>query len=167
MIMLCSFIVGSLEHEKSFFLQDGASNVLAIGIYKDSLLVTASNDVVQKDIETGIIQRTFRAHDRTVYSFVVTNDSRMITSGYDDMIVVWDLVTGSVLKRIWLRVSDTRIESLAVKNDIVMAGGLDNKVRQVDLVSGRIIRTIGTSITLCQLDGFCRTRWLCLQHCCR
>jgi WD40 repeat protein len=123
--------------------QNGASNVLAIGLYRDSLLVTVSNDVVEKHIETGLLLRTFRAHDQTVYSFVVTNDSKMITSGYDDMIIVWDLVTGSILKRIWLRVLDTRINSLQAQNDLVIAGGLDNKVRQVDLVSGRIVRTIG------------------------
>lgn len=119
--------------------------MLAIGLHRESLLVTVSNDVVQKDIGTGTLQRTFRAHDKTVYSFVVTNDDRMITSGYDDMIIVWDLITGSILKRIWLRVSDTRIESIVIKDDVIIAGGLDNKVRQVDLVSSRIIRTIGKS----------------------
>ncbi|KAI3655674.1 hypothetical protein MP638_003265, partial [Amoeboaphelidium occidentale] len=126
---------------------DGASSVLSLGIYRDSLLLTASNDIVQKDIQTGAIQRTFRAHQSLVYSFVVTNDSRMISSGYDDMIIVWDLETGSILKRIWLRASDTRINGLAVQNNFVIAGGLDSKTRYMDLDSGRIVRTI-------DLDGF-------------
>ncbi|KAI3655673.1 hypothetical protein MP638_007017, partial [Amoeboaphelidium occidentale] len=129
-------------HEKSFLVQDGASIVVAVALYKDSLLLTASNDIVQKDIQTGAIQRTFRAHQSLVYSFVVTNDSRMISSGYDDMIIVWDLDTGSILKRIWLRASDTLITSLQVQNDLVIACGLDGKTRQIDLVSGRIVRTI-------------------------
>lgn len=155
-IMLCSYAATSLEHEKSFLLQDRASNVNAVGLYKDSLLMSSSNDVVQRDIETGMLQRTFRAHDRTVLSLAITNDSRMITSGYDNMIVVWDLVAGSILKRISLRISDAVIESLIVKNDLVIGGCDDYKVRQVDLLSGRIVRTIGNSITAFQLDGFCR-----------
>jgi WD40 repeat protein len=109
--MLCAYAATSLEHEKSFLLQDRASNVNAVGLYKDSLLMSSSNDVVQKDIETGMLQRTFRAHVRTVLSFAITNDSRMITSGYENMIVVWNLVTGSILKRISLRISDIVIES--------------------------------------------------------
>jgi WD40 repeat protein len=136
-------MVTSLDHEKSFLYQDSASYVLAIGLYKDSMLVTVSNDIVQKDILTGSVQRTFRAHDKAIYDFAVTNNSRLISSGLDDMIIEWDLFTGSILKRIWLRTSDTHISSIAVQNDIVFAGGFDNMVRQVDLVSGRVVRTIG------------------------
>jgi hypothetical protein len=55
-------ITTSLVYEKSFLLQDGAASVLAIALYKDSLLLTSSSDIIQKDIETGAIQRTFRAH---------------------------------------------------------------------------------------------------------
>ncbi|KAI3656600.1 hypothetical protein MP638_003027 [Amoeboaphelidium occidentale] len=135
-------MVTSLDHEKSFLYQDSASYVLAIGFYKDSLLVTVSNDIILKDILTGSIQRTFRAHDKTIYDFVLTNDSRLISAGFDDTIIVWDLITGSILKRIWLRTLDTRISSIAVQNDIAFAVGLDNMVRQVDLVIGRVVRTI-------------------------
>jgi WD40 repeat protein len=103
-----------------------------------------------------MLQRTFRAHVRTVLTFAITNDSRMITSGQDDLIVVWDLATGSILKRISLRISDAVIEGLIVKNDLVIGGCDDYKVRQVDLLSGRVVRTIGNSITSFQLDGFCR-----------
>jgi hypothetical protein len=46
----------------------------------------------------------------------------MITSGQDNMIVVWDLVAGSILKRISLRISDAVIESLIEKNDLVIGG---------------------------------------------
>jgi len=85
-----SLVVTTLEHEKSFLMPESASAVWSIAIYKDSLLLTSSNDIVQKDIQTGDIQRTFRAHKKTIYSFLVTNNS-MITSAYDDMIMVWDL----------------------------------------------------------------------------
>jgi WD40 repeat protein len=85
------FTATTLEHEKSFLMQENAAIVWSIAIYKDSLLLTSSNDIVQKDIQTGDIQRTFRAHKKTIYSFLVTNDSMMITSAYDDMIMVWDL----------------------------------------------------------------------------
>lgn len=140
--LLISF---GLDHEKSFLQQDGASNVLALDLHKDSLLVSVSNDIVQKDIRTGAVQRTFRAHENTIYSFVVTNGSRMVSSGYDDMIIVWDLETGSIIKRISLKIPDMRMYSIAVQDDLVIAGGLDSRVRLVDLASGRLIRTVGNN----------------------
>lgn len=136
-------ILGSaLEHEKSFLMQDSASIVDSIAIYGDSLLLTVSSDIVQKDIQTGAIQRTFRAHKRAIYSILVTTDSRMITSADDDMIIVWSLETGSILKRIWLRSWDTLIKSISYQDDQVFAGGFDQKVRHIDLASGRVIKTI-------------------------
>lgn len=123
-------------------VQQSASVVWSIAIYKDSLLLTSSNDIVQKDIQTGAIQRTFRAHKKPIVSFVVSNNSRMISSAYDDMIIVWNLETGSVLKRIWLRSSETFVRVLYFKDDQVFAGGLDEKLRQVEIVSGRVLKTI-------------------------
>ncbi|KAI3655386.1 hypothetical protein MP638_007509, partial [Amoeboaphelidium occidentale] len=73
---------------------------------------------------------------------MVTNDSRMITSAFDDMIIVWNLETGSILKRIWLRSTETLVRSLYLRDDQVFTGGWDIKARQVDLLSGRIVWTI-------------------------
>jgi WD40 repeat protein len=105
-------------------------------------LITSSNDIVQKDIETGVFQRTFRAHSSLIFTFFVTNDSRMISSAYDDMIIVWNLETGSILKRIWLKSSETFVRFLYFKDDQVFAGGLDEKLRQVEIISGRVLKTI-------------------------
>jgi WD40 repeat protein len=123
-------------------MQESASAVWSIATYKDSLLLTTSSDIVQKDIHTGAIQRTFRAHKKPIFSFAVTEDSRMISSAYDDIIIVWDLLTGSIIKRIWLRSSDTLVRSIYFQDAQVFTGGLDKKVRQVDLASGRITKTI-------------------------
>jgi len=148
LILKCLFpamfglLATALEHEKNFLMQDSASTVWSIAIHQESLLLTSSIDIVQKDIQTGAIQRSFRAHRKPIISFLVTNDSRMISSGYDDMIIVWDLETGSILKRIWLRSSGTLVESVCFQDNKVFAGGLDSKVRQVDLISGRVVRTI-------------------------
>jgi WD40 repeat protein len=139
---MVSLLVTSLEHEKSFMMQESASVVWSIAIYKDSLLLTSSNDIVQKDIQTGAIQRTFRAHKKPIVSFVVSNNSRMISSAYDDMIIVWNLETGSVLKRVWLRSSETFVRVLYFIDDQVFAGGLDEKLRQVEIISGRVLKTI-------------------------
>ncbi|KAI3655326.1 hypothetical protein MP638_004190, partial [Amoeboaphelidium occidentale] len=133
-------------------MQEYSAGVWSVAIYKDSLLLTSSNDIVQKDIQTGDIQRTFRAHKKPIVSFVVTNDSRMISSAYDDMIIFWDLETGSILKRIWLRSSGTLIRHMYYQSELVFAGGLDSKVRQIDLESGRVVRTISfTGKVLCVL----------------
>ncbi|KAI3656002.1 hypothetical protein MP638_005179 [Amoeboaphelidium occidentale] len=135
-------MVSALEHEKSFLTQESSSDIRSMVTYEDSLLLTVSTDIVQRDINTGAIQRTFRGHKKKIASFVSTNDSRMITSAFDDMIIVWDLNTGSILKRIWLRSSDTLIRSIWFQDEQVFAGGSDEKVRQVDLVTGRVVRTI-------------------------
>ncbi|KAI3656233.1 hypothetical protein MP638_001689 [Amoeboaphelidium occidentale] len=58
------------------------------------------------------------------------------------MIIVWSVETGSVLKRIWFRSSDTLIRSIYYQDEQVFAGGLDEKVRQIDLVSGKVVKTI-------------------------
>jgi WD40 repeat protein len=140
--VILGLIVTTLEHEKSFLVQDGASIVFSIALYEDSLLLSVSNDIVQKDIQNGAIQRTFRAHQNTIYSFIVTKDSRMITSAYDDMIIIWNLETGSILKRIWLKSSENLIRSIYYQDDQVFTSGLDNRVRQIDLLSEKVVRTI-------------------------
>lgn len=137
-LLLLQTSVTSLEHLKSYLLQDGSSNVAAISIYEDSVLFTASSDVVQKDLDTGAIKRSFRAHSGQVNAFIVLKDSKMISSGWDDMIIVWDLLSGSVLKRTWLGSFDTRVEVVVLQNDIVYAAGLDKRIRRVDMITGTI-----------------------------
>ncbi|KAI3655422.1 hypothetical protein MP638_001410, partial [Amoeboaphelidium occidentale] len=132
----------ALEHEKSFLVHNEASNVYAIALYGESLLLTSTNDVVQKSIETGRVERTFRAHSNRIYSFLLTNDSRMITSGLDANIIVWDMKTGSILRRIWLGSENAMIMSITVQNGMLFAGCTDAKVRHVNLVTGRIVRAI-------------------------
>lgn len=136
-------MISSFEHEKSFLLQDSASNALSIGLYGDSILISSSNDIVQRTTWGSRVQRTFRGHQSLVTSFVVTNDSRMISAGYDDMIIVWSLESGSILRRISLRSQNTQVEHVSFQNEQVFTGGNDNKLRHLDLVSGRIARTIG------------------------
>jgi WD40 repeat protein len=135
----------ALFHEKSFLVQDGATDVNAIALYKDSILHTSSKDILEKDIATGILLRTFRAHSSLIDTFVVSEDNRMITSGYDNMIIVWDLVTGSILKRISLGASETRIQRIVLKNDQLFAGGLDGFARQINIRTGRVAKSIGKS----------------------
>lgn len=147
-IVWLSHFTKSLEHEKSFLVQDGFANINTIAIHKSSLLISNSNDVVQRDIDTGEIQRTFRAHNNVIYSFVVTEDFRLITSAYDDMIIIWSLDDGSILKRIWLRSSEIQIQSISFDNEKLLIGGLDGQVRQLDLVSGRLLKSIGKSSIL-------------------
>ncbi|KAI3656425.1 hypothetical protein MP638_003450, partial [Amoeboaphelidium occidentale] len=129
-------------HEKSFLLQESASTVWSISFYEDSLLVPVSNDIIQKDIHTGSVQRTFRAHKSQVRSFIVTGASRLISSASDDMIIVWDLDTGSILKRIFLKAFNTIIRSISVQSNQLFTGGSDGIVRHVDLLAGKVMKTI-------------------------
>jgi WD40 repeat protein len=143
-----SFFVICLEHHKSFLVQDGSSNVNCIAMHHNSLLISNSNDVIQKDVETGALQRTFRAHQNVIYSFVVTEDSRMIASAFDDMISVWSLETGSMLRKFWARSNEVQIQSVIYSNDKVVFGGGDRRIRQMDLVTGQILKSFGKSIIM-------------------
>jgi WD40 repeat protein len=118
------------------------SYVVSASVFRSSLLITASTDIIQKDIVTGATQRTFKAHTNKITSFIVIEDNRMITAGYDDMLIVWDLDTASIIKRIWLGASGTLIERIALQGKQVYVGGLDEKVRYVDLNSGSVLRTL-------------------------
>jgi WD40 repeat protein len=140
---ILGLLVTTLEHEKSFLVQESASIVQSIAIYGDSLLLTVSNDVVQKDIQTGTIQRTFRAHTNAINNFVLTDDHRMVTTAYDDMIIVWSLESGSVIKRISLRTSSADIQCVFFQENTVFVGGMDRTVRHVDIISGKILRSMG------------------------
>jgi WD40 repeat protein len=140
---MVSLLATSLEHEKSFLIQDGASSVISIAFYKRSILLTSTNDIVQKSIEGGSIERTLRAHSNQIWSLVVTDDNRLISVAYDDMIIVWSLDSGSILKRIWLGSPNTLVQSLSIQNDVVFAGGNDGMVRQLDLLTGEIVFKIG------------------------
>ncbi|KAI3655825.1 hypothetical protein MP638_004026, partial [Amoeboaphelidium occidentale] len=75
-------------------------------------------------------------------SFLLTGDSRLITSSYDDMIIVWDFDTGSIIQRISIRISGAQVHSIAFKNEMVFAGSYDMKVRQIDLTAGRVVKTL-------------------------
>lgn len=148
LLLLCSFLL-ALEHEKSFLVQNEASNVYAVAVYGESLLLTSTNDIVQKSITTGQVERTFRAHSNRIYSFVLTNDSRMITSSLDANIIVWSMETGSILRRIWLGYVDAMVKWITLSNDQIFAGCTDSKVRHVNLATGRIVRSIGNKFVSC------------------
>lgn len=119
-----------------------ATSVLDIEIYNRSLLITSANDIVQKDIETGNVQRKFLAHTGQIHSFKVVDGSTMITSGWDDMIIIWDLITGSIVKRIWLESSSTSPKSIQLVSNNLFVCGLDGRVRVVNMITGRVVQTI-------------------------
>jgi hypothetical protein len=45
-------LVSCLDHEKSFLASDGVSTVQSMAVHNNSLFISTSNDVVQKDIGT-------------------------------------------------------------------------------------------------------------------
>lgn len=154
-LLLCISGSFSLEHEKSFLIQDGSAIVWSMAVYQDSLIVTTSNDIVQKDILTAGILRTFRAHSNVVRSIVVTADSKMISAGWDDKVILWDLVTGYVLRRIWLGASITVVSSISLQSSWLFTGGEDRKVRQIDMITGKVTKVtqMSTDISGVIADG--------------
>ncbi|KAI3655455.1 hypothetical protein MP638_006776, partial [Amoeboaphelidium occidentale] len=147
-IAMMSKMAVALEHEKSFLLTDSPSWVYLICPYKNSILLPAYNDIVQRDTKTGEVQRTFRAHTKRPRTFVVTDDNRMISWGEYDMIIVWDLISGSIAKKIWLGPTPTEIKKIVFGNDQLFTCGFDAKIRQIDLTSGRTIQTINVGASV-------------------
>jgi hypothetical protein len=70
----------------------------------------------------------------------------MITSSYDDSVIVWDLVSGSVRKRIPLKSSNTFIYCMFYMDEQVFTGGYDEKLRQIDLVTAKVVKIIGKQL---------------------
>lgn len=133
----------TLEHERSFLLRESSSPVMNVQFYKNSVLVTCNNGICQKDIETGAMERTFKAHTKSITTFLVTNDQRMITAGRDDMIVLWNLATGSLIKRIPLGSKDTAIARVEYQDDQLYTCGQDGITRNVDLKMHKVVKSIG------------------------
>lgn len=107
------------------------------------MLYTSGNDIVQKNIETGAVERTLRGHTSRTSHFILTNGSTLISAGWDDLIIVWDLETGSIMKRIRLSAIDALIVEMSYLNNYIFTGGEDKMVRQIDLVTGKVIKTVG------------------------
>lgn len=138
----------TLDHEKSFLIQEDTANVFAIALYQDSLLLTSSADIVQKNIETGLIERAFRAHTNQVFSIIVNNDSQMVTAGSDSYVILWDLESGSIKRRIRLGPGDVRVTYMCVFNSHAFVGSMDSKVRHINLATGSIVKEFGKVLYL-------------------
>jgi WD40 repeat protein len=71
----------------------------------------------------------------------VVEETQLITAGWDDMIVVWDLNSGAVLRRIRLGFTETFIKSISYENGQIYAGGVDQFVRRINLASGMVVKS--------------------------
>jgi WD40 repeat protein len=129
-----------LQHEKSFYVQDELKVADYIGFYGRSMLINTENDVIQRDLVTGAVQRTFRAHTNIVSAFVVVDGSIMYTIGLDLLLAIWDLASGSIIKRVFLGPEATVPLCLEVFNNKAYIGTQTNKIIMVDLIAGRTIR---------------------------
>ncbi|KAI3658801.1 hypothetical protein MP638_002601 [Amoeboaphelidium occidentale] len=77
-----------------------------------------------------------------VETILVFNRSTMITSGGDDMVIVWDLICGSILRRIWLQATNTFPKSIQLSDNNLFVCRSDGIVRIVDMISGRVDQTV-------------------------
>ncbi|KAI3659959.1 hypothetical protein MP638_004986 [Amoeboaphelidium occidentale] len=152
MAILCTYLlisfVSAIEHTKSFLLQENVDHIRHIGVYKDSMLYTSSYDIVQRNIETGMVERTLRAHNGIINGLVVVNGSLLITGGWDNLVIVWDLHTGSVLKRYSFGSSSIMLNTQLVKNNLLLTSGFDGTVRMIDLESNRVSVLARTSVVI-------------------
>lgn len=113
-------------------------------MYQDTVLVTAGNDIKQIDVDTASVLRTFRGHSKQVVSFRLLYGSRMITSSWDDDIIVWDLETGSILRRMNIGYPGMSINSIDVHANEVIAAGASGLIRSLDCSTGVSSSIIGS-----------------------
>ncbi|KAI3656186.1 hypothetical protein MP638_002323 [Amoeboaphelidium occidentale] len=146
--MLFSTTSLSLEHDKSFLLQNDASNIFAIAVDQDSFLFTSGSDIVQKNAETGKIEGTMRGHSQQIQDLAMYGDSTLVSAGWDALIILWDLETGAIMKSIKLEASGTQINSISYQDGFLWTSGVDYKIRQVDLVTGKKLSAVDGSILL-------------------
>jgi WD40 repeat protein len=113
------------------------SNIYCIKSYQGSLLYNLGNDIVQRDNFTGLVQRVFRAHTDEVYSFLIKDEQILVSSGWDDMLILWDMLSGSIIRRIKAG-TDMSIRSIDVWADRVFVAGGNGQVKGISLSTGRV-----------------------------
>ncbi|KAI3655545.1 hypothetical protein MP638_000269, partial [Amoeboaphelidium occidentale] len=98
-------------------------------------------DIVQRDIVTGQIVRTLRGHNGQVFWFSILGD-HLYSVGSDERIVVWDLETGQIIRRIVLQQCKSSL-GFIVTSIHIFASCDTRIVKQYNRETGSLIRIYG------------------------
>lgn len=127
-----------LEYEKTFLLQEDIVYSSSVAAYEGSLLYDTATDIAQISVETGKLERTFRGHANEVFSIVVLNKTLMLSLCEDKKLVLWDLETGSILKRYQVDFDFLSNVQVALIENMILLGNFDGVVRKIDLKTDKI-----------------------------
>jgi WD40 repeat protein len=91
---------------------------------RSDLIVAVENfsDIYGWDCKSGRQTFSFRAHEKEIVGQAFLPDGRLVTSGKDRMIKIWDLSTKTATKTI--RLDEGRVEALVVSPDGKLAGSV-------------------------------------------
>lgn len=135
----------SLQHAKSFIVQDDINSLSGLALYQNSMLLNALNDIIEKDIETGEVRRIFRGHTSTVTAFTIFKQNFMVTAGLDLQLILWDLVSGSIIKRVALGADGASVQAVAAVGDTAFVGTFFARILKIDLITGQVVRNINAN----------------------
>jgi COMPASS component SWD3 len=119
--------------------------IYALAISKDSkYLYTGGEDckIVAWDTRYGKeVRINFSYHDKAIHALCLSNDDRIIVSGSDQRIKIWDARTGELLHSFYAHAD--WVKGLAITPDgrfLISAG--DGKIKIWDLATGEKLTTI-------------------------
>jgi WD40 repeat protein len=133
-----------LVHTKSFLLQIDFTVVQAVIVQNGSLFHTTGIDIVQRDTDTGLIRRTLRAHSQAVQTMVLVDRQTLVSVAWDDLLVVWDLPTGSIIRRINLTPRNLYPQKLSFTDSRIIVGNAGNSLTIANYQTGRILNNLQT-----------------------
>ncbi|MFX1517264.1 MAG: tetratricopeptide repeat protein [Promethearchaeota archaeon] len=109
------------------------------------------------NFETGDLMLVLTEHKHNVRSVVFSHNDRYIISGSYNLIVIWDLTTGSIVNRIKNEeIGSIYSLSLSPTNNEIFAGCSDGNARVWNFHSGRLLKTIKClTVTAFTPDGLC------------
>jgi len=92
------------------------------------------------DLDSEVAPRLFTDSERAVEALAFAGD-RLLSASADGIIRVWDAASGTVLARHQFPTSLHRA-AMAPRGELAAVGGLDRKIRLIDLASGALVEEL-------------------------
>ncbi|EDZ62433.1 WD repeat-containing protein [Sulfurimonas gotlandica GD1] len=102
------------------------------------------NGLKQLDFKTG---RLIREFEGAVKGFVISKDSKyLVAIGYDNIIRIWGLETGQIIKEIAGHFSKISALDISLDNKYLVSGSSDGTLKLWDLVKGREVKSFSKKL---------------------
>src|SRR5207237_789519 len=115
----------------------------AIAVSPDGAEAAVASDagpIAIFDLDSEVAPRLFTDSERAVEALAFAGD-RLLSASADGIIRVWDAASGTVLARHQFPTSLHRA-AMAPRGELAAVGGLDRKIRLIDLASGALVEEL-------------------------